>query len=406
VLYWDVVYGANSVDAVIRRLPYQAGATSANRLAMAAALDLVRPVATGDLAGLLLHVDNQHDPEQYGQALDRLGPAWSDGLTRGALVGLDSLQDAVARRQSAERRGHGLQASAARAGITVRPDPAADDTHGWQVWGDSGGILGGEETTPTAAGYRYLVHSNAAGCDHRFGPVMVGGNVAAAGATVGGSDAGGHGTVDSWRSGGYGSVAFGPITIDGAAGLGGSEFHGQRAIQFGVISREARSAYTGHEIYAQLGGGWDVWSGDWNFGADLAGRWRRIAEDAYAETGALSLNLRVAERHAAEEHALLGAHAGRAFETAGVLWFPTVDLRWDHAVDPAARSVAANLAYAPWANLTVTGREPPGNALRGTTAIEVIGWGLATVTARYQADFVPGRGLGNQAGGVAAQIGF
>lgn len=189
--------------------------------------------------------------------------------------------------------------------LETAPAPWEIDPDGWNLWVLGSGLYseGGMGLTP--------------GDDFESGTFMVGADRAvteflALGLFTsyqdgrGDYDNGGSTDLESVRVGAYAALDFEGFYASGAAGVGTTDYHTKRPIQWATLDRTAWSDTDGSEYFAMLGTGYDFHAGNFTFGPAVSAQYTHLKMDGFTERGADSLNLRVRDFNGESLRSYLG----------------------------------------------------------------------------------------------------
>lgn len=149
--------------------------------------------------------------------------------------------------------------------------------------------------------------------------------------------AGGGIDSDSYSITAYSNYAIGNGYIEGVFTYGWSEYDINRSIFIATrsttVSEERRAANAnpdGEQLSASLAGGYDLYTGSFNYGPYARIAYFESEIDGYDETGAQGLNLRVGEHESDSLETVLGVQMSRAFSYSFGVLVPHVKAEWHH----------------------------------------------------------------------------
>lgn len=148
--------------------------------------------------------------------------------------------------------------------------------------------------------------------------------------------AGGSIDSDSYSVTAYSNYAIGNGYVEGVFTYGWSDYDIDRRIIIGsntaisAIDRTANANPDGEQLSASLAGGYDFHAEGFNYGPYARIAYFQSEIDAYDETGAQGLNLRVDEHKSDSLESVLGLQMSRAFSYSFGVLVPHVKAEWHH----------------------------------------------------------------------------
>lgn len=150
--------------------------------------------------------------------------------------------------------------------------------------------------------------------------------------------AGGGVDSDSYSVTAYSTYMFGNGYVEGVFTYGWSEYDIDRRIVIGSNNRNNiaaidKTAYAnpeGEQLSTSLAGGYDFNNGGFNYGPYARVAYFQSSIDAYNETGAQGLNLRVSEHESDSLETVLGIQLSRAISHSFGVIVPHVKAEWHH----------------------------------------------------------------------------
>ncbi len=174
--------------------------------------------------------------------------------------------------------------------------------------------------------------------------------------------AGGGVDSDSYSVTAYSNYAIGNGYVEGVFTYGWSEYDIERRVVIGsntaiaAVDRTANATPDGEQLSASLAGGYDFHAEGFNYGPYARIAYFQSEIDAYDETGARGLNLRVGEHESDSLETVLGIQMSRAFSQSFGVLIPHVKAEWHHEFMNHQRSF--NIRYV---------NDPRGNTYRSQT---------------------------------------
>jgi len=306
---------------------YTQVAETPNQVRVAAALDEWIGTQQGDIGAVTLALDLLN-AEDYPVALEAIMPGFYGGTLNAAMElshnqGQLLYQHLSSRRLGRRRLGRG------RSSVAESGEAFIDEDSGKSVvdhsYAPSGGSYGGKEALEPMLSARpareadpdewntWVLGSGLfsddgmgliPGGDFESGTFMVGADRAVTDNLTlglftsyqdgrGDYDNGASMDLESIRVGGYAALDFDAFYVNGAAGVGTTDYQMRRPIQWPTLNRTALSETEGSEYFAMLGTGYDFHVGNFIFGPALSAQYTHLNVDGFTERGADSLNLRV-----------------------------------------------------------------------------------------------------------------
>jgi fibronectin-binding autotransporter adhesin len=363
---------------VTRTRPYAAAGATDNQRAVGAALDRVRPGATGALQADLIVLDNTPTAATAQAALDGISGEAHASLLNVALDVQHGTQRALADRLS-ERRGFAAGASSqasvsfanaqlAHAGespIQLAAAPAtADQDRGGQAWIRLlGGTGGGQDSG--RGGYDYIAGGAMAGADYRIAPDwIIGGAIGYVRSEADIDSRASNASIDSYNAALYGGWSSGSWFADASASVGLHRFDVRRQVAISApassILRIAEADYDalGASVYGAAGYRAAIGSVEITPEARLS--YNRLHRDDFSEDGAGALGLVADGETVNAVRAAIGVTVSRSFAAGeqGIAFAPWARVFWQHEFADQDRLLAARFAGAAGSSFQVTGVEP------------------------------------------------
>lgn len=149
----------------------------------------------------------------------------------------------------------------------------------------------------------------------------------------------------------YASVYSGPMYLDGVVSYAISDTNIDRRISYGSLIRPVNRVANGDtesdEWSFSLGAGYEFSSGGWSLSPMARATWSDADIDGYTETGALGLNLAVADQNVKSFETALGADLSYAHSTNFGVVIPQLRLEWAHEFDNDSRGITASYIHDP-----------------------------------------------------------
>ncbi|HEY4944023.1 MAG TPA: autotransporter domain-containing protein [Rhizomicrobium sp.] len=375
---FDVSYGLNSIDLFVTPASFAdlsalGGETTPNRAAVGGAIDVLRgpagPQMTGDQAVVINALYGIPVDAAY-ESLDQMaGTVHGDALS--AALSLNRLfasgDDGWSAGPSTSLAGDARLGLSAL-DIMAAPEPAALNGAS-PFWGRAAGQWTNVATDGNAPGHTASAGGVIVGFDIVRDAGMhlgIAGSYAVADLTT---KNGAAADIQSGRVLVYGSKVFGAWRFEHEFSLGFDGYRTRRLIRIGGLTRTAMGSSDGYNVSVDLAAHYDL-----GFAVPFGEfRYDHVHRDRFAETGAGSLSLIVADGDLDAPRLLAGADFDlvRAFGGSG--GSVMLRLAWAHDFDGAFATTDAALTGAPAATFTVFSSRPGNDAglvdLRADTSI-------------------------------------
>lgn len=233
---------------------------------------------------------------------------------------------------------------------------SADSTFGkWGFFLNGTVNFGNKDKTSNETGFDYSTTGLTAGADYRFTDDFIAG--AAFGYATNNvnfdSKDGGLDT-ETWHIAAYATSYLTERTyVDAVVEYGWNDYDSKRNIDYQIsssldrVNRQARASFSGTQLGASLGAGYDINEGPVAFGVYGKAAYLRVDVDDYRETNAGGLNLLMAGFDATSVTTTLGARVSRVFNTATAVLVPQARFEWEHEYDNDASTLSARFAADP-----------------------------------------------------------
>ncbi len=399
------------IEAVVQSF----GTTSTNptHYRIAQHLDTVLPGASGDFATVL--GEFQALPAGGSdRAFTSLSPAVYDSLTQATLGSTGQYTQSLQRRLEAVRAysrtaGEGPVApvllAAAETDTTLVPILGSyrlSQTQAKQgLWLAGFGQWADQEATPGFAGFTASTGGLTLGYDHTFrDQVTAGLSVGYADTDVDLAENQGGGRIQGVVTSLYGGYFTSTLYLDGALSYGHNWYENDRHLRIGTLERTATSEHQGDAFAAYLGAGYAYPLGAWALGPVGALRYVYLAEDAFQETGADSLNLTVGSRGTHSLVSELGVRVAGTVKTAAGTLVPDLSLLWSYDFDLDDRLLTTTYAGAPGAAFSIPGQPVAQHGLLLRPGLTFLHPSGVSTALRYTGEFRDGY----QAHGVLGEV--
>lgn len=234
--------------------------------------------------------------------------------------------------------------------LAAGEEDAGNSKFGLFVTGDYS--FGEDDGSNEEAGYDLDGYGITAGADYKLSENMIAG--AAFGYTNTNNDFdqnGGELDQDTYSFSLYASVYSGPAYLDGVVSYAISDTNIDRTLSYGglvrPVNRVANGDTEGDEWSFSIGTGYEFSRGGWSLTPMARATYSDADIDAYSETGALGLNLAVADQTVKSFETALGADVSYAHSTNFGVVIPQLRLEWAHEFDNDSRQITAQYVNDP-----------------------------------------------------------
>ncbi len=348
-------------------------AITPNQKAVAGALDFVRPNATGDMATIILALNNM-SAEQLPVAFDQISPiqyaslpAFSFSYANVQFLNMGSRFAEI--RQG--RRGFSgnnvslydnngrlkLPRDGYFAGTDLVPVSAVraaerfanTPDNPWGFFASGSGTFGDQKSVTSAAGlqpgYDFTTAGMTLGADYQFGQNFVLGLYG--GYASGSTTLDGNGSTVSANSGRFGLYATyftGGFYANGSVGGAYNSYESERRIIFPGIDRKATASPDGYEFNTSGGLGYDFTVGKFTLGPSASVQYNRVEVNSFTENNAGALNLALNSQTAESLRSYVGGRAAYTWEVGKITLLPEVAAFWQREYLDDARTINAQFA--------------------------------------------------------------
>lgn len=383
----------NASDIKLTKRTYsQMPLDSANARAMAAMLDTQTASATGDMALLLLNLENSATEAEFNTCLEELF----------AHTGLSAMGMNTARQfsMSVQNRMSWGRAQAGQADRIAKTFLNPDDPDSWPRLASAGDMAGLFDRQPDQkphgvfiktlnqkgtrdseigyTGYDHDTMGFSGGIDRVFSKRFLAGiSLGYAKNNVDYKDAGGsHTDVSNLGTGVYASLFDNQWYVDALFSGTRNTSHANRNIAF--LNTTAQSEQEGYTMSGKLGGGYRFIFNDIGLSPLLSLEYMYFQQDAYTETGAGSANLSVESLSSNSLKTGMGLKLDRTFKP-NQWWSltPEVSARWMHEFIDQNQDIQVSMTGVPGRIFSQETTGPRDDSLRIR----------AGVTAQYETDF-------------------
>ncbi len=324
---------------------YTQVAVTPNEKNLADALDRWIGIETGDISEVTLALDLLRE-QQYSAVFESLLPSFYEAALNTSVELSQNHLQLLQQQLSARRLGARLP--------KVQTQPVSDkdskdkvpveveSPERWNSWVQGSGLYASDGL------------SQISGDDFQSGTVLLGADYAVnehfAGGLFASYQAGWSNyqndsklDLETTRFGLYGTADYGPLYVNAAVGVGTTDYKIRRDIP--LLNRRASAHPDGSEFFAELGTGYDFTCQNWTFGPQIALQYSGVKLDNFTETGAGSLNLRLADASTESLRSQIGGRLAYSWQITPTLTaIPELRVFWQHEYLQNGEDLTASLA--------------------------------------------------------------
>ena len=400
-------YDANNVYLTLKPGGFAAGAQTSNQSGVGRVLDQSVAGSSGDFATVIGTMATLNLSQGQAAMAAISGQNYSGFST--ANVGNSLLfMNALGQQMAAVRtgRGDGTRVALAEACDAVGAEACDGERKSpWSLWATGMGGTGSIAGNANAGTLTYSAGGVATGFDYRLDPnLLLGAGVGFASGSqwVGGFS--GQGSTNSYQASLFASFTQAAFYFDAVAGYGYNDNQMTRQIVIpGLVARNAQGRTGANQLLGQAEAGYKI--GFYERASASLTPFARfqatgVSQAGFAESGAQSLNLSVAQQTTTSVRTVLGAELAGGIEMG---WIERLGLQfrlgWAHEYADTARPTTAAFAGAPGQNFTVYGAAPLRDAVTlGLGASTAIAAGTS-IYLRYDGEFSTGSSINSLTGG-------
>lgn len=368
-LYWQQRYYADRLDLLTARDYDHPGlGLNSNQAAVGAMLNGLAGAASGDLGGALDAVDRLPTNGEVQDAFKQISPDKAASLTTLGFAGAYlQMRNLATRTTNLRFRSANFGRSSGLGGVDLNYSgqngvmlayngalapgllSAKKEFYGpesrWGLFADGGAALGTQKSSVNQTGYDFTLGGFTAGGDYRVaGNFLLGLATGYSHTAAGFHGSGGTVNANTWPLNAYAAYFPGALYAYGSVGYALNLFDLERGLNFGGLSRTAKSTTTGHQfnLYGETGYDFKVGRSILTPAATLA--YSRIWVDSFSEDNAGSLNLQVGSQSAASLQTGLGGRLTVPFPAGQVKVAPQVYAFYHHEFANGSRGLDARFS--------------------------------------------------------------
>jgi fibronectin-binding autotransporter adhesin len=330
---------------------YTLVAENANQRKVARALDSYIPERDNDRETVSIALDLQA-AEQYPAAFDQIAPTYYETLGDITIEQAFVQSQQINQRLSAVRLGaRGFQAIGIESPLVhdkdgksvfeakdAKKNVEVETPTNWSIWAMGNGLFTRVTSVGQVPDYSFNSGGFLVGGDYTFGRDGSPSDPSLALGLYGGyqytwADAGDSSNtqINSALFGGYATYSQGGFYADAVVGGGYNGYRVRRGINFSTIDRTARSQPNGGQFNASLNLGYDWEVGKFTFGPIAGVQYAYAGIAPFSETGADSLDLRVAQQNVNSMRTTFGGRVAYTWNvTDRIALIPEVRMFWQH----------------------------------------------------------------------------
>lgn len=336
---------------------YTLVAETTNQRNVARALDGYIPARGDDRETVSVALDLQSE-EQYPAAFDQIAPTYYESLGNITIEQAFVQSQQLNQRFSAVRLGaRGFQSigisspllhdkdgksvlEAKDALSTLTPQLSTN----WSIWAMGNGLFGKVTNVSQVPNYNFNSGGFLVGGDYRWSENFVTGLYGGYQYTWADAGDAGNTQINSALFGGYASYTNGGFYADGIVGGGYNGYRVRRGITFSTIDRTARSQPNGGQFNTSLNLGYDWEIGKFTLGPIAGVQYAYAGIAPFSETGADSLDLRVAQQNINSLRTTFGGRVAYTWNvTDKIALIPEVRMFWQHEFLNNPRNISSAL---------------------------------------------------------------
>ncbi|MHB8068259.1 MAG: autotransporter outer membrane beta-barrel domain-containing protein [Desulfobaccales bacterium] len=368
-LYWQQRYNTNSVDLLVARDYNNPGlGLNSNQAAVGAMLNGLAGAASGDLGGVLNAVDALPTSGEVQDAFKQISPEKAGALTTLGFAGAAfQMRNLATRTTNLRFRSENFDRSSGLGGFdlnysqqagvmlaynggnlpglfSAKKEFRAPESR-WGLFADGGAAFGSQKSTVNQTGYDFTLGGFTAGGDYRVADNLLLGLATGYSHTAAGfRGSGGAVNANTWPLNAYAAYFPGSLYAFGSVGYALNLFDLERGLNFGGLSRAAKSSTTGHQFnaYGETGYDFRVWRYILTPAVTLA--YSRIWVNSFSEEDTGALNLQVGSQSADSLQTGLGGRLTLPFKAGQVKVAPQVYAFYEHEFANGSRSLNAGLS--------------------------------------------------------------
>ncbi|MDD3581338.1 MAG: autotransporter outer membrane beta-barrel domain-containing protein [Desulfobacca sp.] len=370
-LSWQAIYHPNSVDLMVERdYANPSLGLNGNQSAVAKVLNGVSDVTSGDLAMALNEIDYLADNAGVRRAYQEISPEKAAALSTLALVGASFQMRQQAQRLTDLRFGQPGTGLAARgfgalslhnsspdglmlaynsdnlAGLLTKPTGYGPDRRsGLYIYPSI--IFGSQQSSANQTGFNFVMGGFTAGADYWLKDNLVVG--LATGYSHNDADfkgSGGNVETNTWPLTAYATYLGQSWYAYGSLGYALNLFDLERNINFGGLSRTAKSSPNGHQLNVYTEAGYDVKARNVIVTPMASLAYSGLWVEGYQESGAGALNLKVGAQKVDSVQTGVGLKVAAPIKRAKFTVVPQAYASYQHEFANGSRGLNARLSQA------------------------------------------------------------
>jgi fibronectin-binding autotransporter adhesin len=336
---------------------YTLVAETSNQQKVARALDSYIPEKNNDRETVSIALDLQA-AEQYPAAFDQIAPTYYESLGNITIEQAFVQSQQLNQRLSAVRLGaRGFQAIGIESPLRHDKDGKSvfepkdakinvevETSTNWNIWAMGNGTFARVTGIGQLPNYNFNSGGFLVGGDYRWSENFTTGLFGGYQYTWADAGDSGNTQINSALFGGYATYQSGGFYADGIVGGGYNGYRVRRGINFSTVDRTARSQPNGGQFNTSLNLGYDWEIGKFTLGPIAGVQYAYAGIAPFSETGADSLDLRVAQQNVNSLRTTFGGRVAYTWNvTDKIALIPEVRMFWQHEFLNNPRNISSAL---------------------------------------------------------------
>ncbi len=248
------------------------------------------------------------------------------------------------------------------------------------VWASGFGQWSDQHGDDGYTGYNFSPWGMAIGYDRALNnELTLGISAAYADSQLNLDDNRGGGEITSYSGAAYGGWAKNNFHFESVLSYGYNDYDNHRNLEIGSITRRATSSHDGQAFGGLVSGGY-IWQlKSWALEPFASLQYTYLDEDSFAESGAGSVDLSVADRQTQALVSELGLRLAHVWKQANFTLIPELSAAWSHDFDIDDRDIVSSFAGSPGVTFTLPGQDiAPDGLVTGAGVTLILTHGIST----------------------------
>jgi outer membrane autotransporter protein len=373
------VVGNNMETTLTRNATYESLTSTDTQQKIASTLDASLTTATGDLAELMIALDQSDTTQEFQNGLDQMNPEPVTALAPATFTNSQMYNNIILQRLGSQRQGiptatspdEGLpmlamivsnpqQLAQALSGSTMNLETGdSEEKRNWRFFARTFGNFSTLDSEGTQTGFTANTFGLSLGVDKQTNERWL------FGGSFGWSSTGQEYDLSNWdatigtlRLAGHGSYSGDRWYADGILSYALNMYDSERTIQVGGFNRTAEGSHVGNEFSLYLGGGYHLLNGDWQAGPIGSVQYITLTEEGFEETGAGGAGLKFDSTNTNSLRSTLGFAVNRIITLEnGTIFIPQVRAQWAHEWMDSEFTTNAQLLGAAGSSFEIQGKD-------------------------------------------------